>query len=216
MFPRLTASCIVAALAMAAAPIEAGVIAENGIDEQFSGTVAACGQSVHVPVGSSWNNISFSFGEYNTGVPLASSDATLYLLDQEYLGPASTLSSSTSGYIAATSSIQAFGGGQEWVFDAAVTLAPDTDYWFCMDRHTNETEPFMGVVSITRDTYDGGNFYYSTPSSADYVSDDDGDLAFQLNGTAVPEPATGLLLLIAATGIVALRRRFARFSPARN
>ncbi len=205
MHLRFATFCAFVLLAITLRPLHAGVIAQNEIAGQFAGTIVACGQSVHIPVGPSFSDIGFSFGEYNTGVPLASADATLYLLAQEYLGPANALSSSTAGYIASTSAIQPLGSGQEWVFDAAVTLLPDTAYWFYMDRPTNTTDPFMGVVSITTDTYAGGNFYYSYPADMDYVSDDDADLVFQLNGTAVPEPAAVVLLLVATMSIAAFK-----------
>ena len=96
----------------------------------------------------------------------------------------------------------------EWIFDSSVVLQPDTDYWFYMDIPTNETDPFMGLVSITTDTYAGGNFYYSYPADQNYFSDVDSDLAFRLTGTsAIPEPSMAFALIIAGGFVLSRRRR---------
>jgi hypothetical protein len=154
------------------------------------------GQSVTTPGGGPWNNITFNF--YNSSGAFATGN--MYLLNQEYLGTPSALSSSTSGYLATGTAT----GGTAWVFDPSVTLQANIQYYFYMSS-TNGT-----YIKISTD-YADGNAYNATDTSSSYMYSVGSDVNFQLSGDPAPAPlpGAGLLsyLVVGCGALTALRKK---------
>ena len=170
-------------------------------DGFFTPNVQAVGQSVTTPVGGPWNSIKFNF--YNTNydgvtATLGSELAygSLYVLNQTYTGLPSGLSTSTPGFLAATSTIQ----GGEWVFSPSVILQANTQYYFFTDTISTAR------VASMLDRYSGGTAIRTFPGP-NYQVDTVHDAVFQLQGTAVPEPSSVLLVGMGVFAVGVLRWR---------
>jgi hypothetical protein len=103
-------------------------------------------QSVTLPVGGAYNTLRFRWMPAPGAGPLTGS---LYILGQEYLGRVSAVGTAP-GLIARSIRIE----GDEYVFDAAVTLSGGTKYWFAADSPVR----FLCSQS-TSDIYAGGDLY---------------------------------------------------------
>jgi hypothetical protein len=108
---------------------------------------ARLAQSVALPAGGAFNNIRFRWTPSNGAPPVT---GALYIIDREYAGPLSELSTAP-GLVARSIRIE----NGEYVFDAAVTLAGGSRYWFGADSN-------VGYVSSQRttDIYPGGDLYF--------------------------------------------------------
>lgn len=80
------------------------------------------GQSFTTPTGAGWTDITFKFFDGNDA---ALAEGDLFLLTQRYSGVVNALSSSTDGFLAQSTGIS----DNAWIFDSAVTLQADTQYW---------------------------------------------------------------------------------------
>ena len=179
--------------------LSAGVITEN-----LSGTYDTTGsgfwlgQSVTTPADGPWSDLSFNMiSAGNSPYALG----TLFLLAQAYSGTPGGLSSSTSGFVASTSSIVS----GAWVFDSAVTVESSTTYYLYENAAISDTEVRFGI-----NAYSGGIAYQANNSTSSYAAFASVDLQFQFQGTqapSTPEPATAFSALFALGGIALLKRR---------
>src|ERR1044071_6225742 len=109
---------------------------------------APLAQSITLPAGGSFNHIRFRWTPFPGAPPIS---GTLYVIDQEFLGPLSPLAT-VPGLVARSTGID----GGEYVFDPAVILTGETKYWFATDSS-------VGYLSSqpTTDIYPGGDLYFS-------------------------------------------------------
>lgn len=143
-----------------------------------------------------WNDLEFNLYAYPSLDPIAGGN--LFLLTMEYLGTPGDLSGSTPGFVAQATGIV----DDKWQFDSAVTLAPNTQYWFYTDTSLGEVMLVPGTASLTS--------YLAFDATSSFVaSNKAGDFAFLLQGNVVPEASTGLLFIAGLSGL-AVRRRTLR------
>src|SRR5262245_9193423 len=115
-----------------ALPARADVIVQVEPRFSFGSIGAAPGQRVTTPAGGPWDNITFNWYSGGRGdVPIAL--GTLYVLDREYLGLRSGLSTDTPGFLAVGHGVGVAYPLPQYAFDPAFTLQPDTTYWFYSD-----------------------------------------------------------------------------------
>ena len=122
-------------------------IAELSVPNPVQTGPARLAQSITLPAGAAFNNIRFRWIPSNGAPPLT---GNLYVIDREYLGPLSELSTAP-GLVARSIRIE----GGEYVLDPAVRLAGGTQYWFGADSD-------VGYLSsqVTSDVYPGGDLYF--------------------------------------------------------
>ena len=126
---------------------------------------------------------------------------TLYLYSQAFTSTASNLGLGT-GFLG--SSTYTPTGDAGWNF-TGITLDPNAMYYFYV--HPDST---FDVARTTGNQYSGGNYYYAYASSATFSDPTSGsvDLAFSVNGGAIPEPATAAGIAgVAAIALAAMKRR---------
>jgi hypothetical protein len=123
-------------------------IAELLIPNAVQTGPARLAQSVTLPAGGAFNNIRFQWIPSPGAPPLT---GALYIIDREYLGPLRVLSTAP-GLVARSIRIE----NGEYVFDAAVTLAGGTQYWFGADSDVKYLSS-----QRTSDIYAGGDLYFS-------------------------------------------------------
>jgi hypothetical protein len=197
---------VAAALGLAvgvAGRAKAGVITEFTTGSDSLNTNIP-GQSATTPAGGPFNNISFNFFDTG-GNPLAFGD--LFILTKEYLGTPADLNESTPGFLAESTTVS---GGQ-YVFDAAVTLQANTQYFFYADQASS------ALVGSIRGGYAGGSQYGALTAADNFVALGRSDINFRLSGTAtaVPEPSTLALTAVAGlAGLGCLWRRRRAVRPA--
>ncbi|AMV27469.1 hypothetical protein VT84_23920 [Gemmata sp. SH-PL17] len=202
---RIALALITAALC--AGPATAGFTITEYTGPSTGHTVStfAVGQSFTTATGGPWDHITFNFfASGGATTPVAS--GTLYLLDQEYLGRAIDLSTSTPGFLA-TGTATAAG---VYAFDSGVTLQAQTQYFV----YTSAAIGTNIAVTLPGD-YGGGKAYNNQPN-LNFASPFGGisDALFRVQGevagpppVAAPEPASVTLGLLGAGGLFALRRR---------
>ena len=168
------------------------------------------GQSLTTPNTQPYTDISFNFFETfaQPGVGLVDGDpfaeGELFLLTEQYSGTADDLSSATAGFVAQTSTIVAEGAGTEWVFASDVILHPDVTYFFYARNlganfGTSKARDNGGV-----DGYSGGDYFQTEDggSGTNFRRFAGADWRFELEGTAVPEPGSLGLFVVAAAAVV--------------
>ena len=182
--PKRTIILLAIACLMGVVPLNADIIAINNVGASTNSVFP--GQSVTTPGGGPWSNLVFNwFG------PGLSEEAagTLYLLSQPYLGSPAALSNAVPGFIAAAGAV-----GDAYTFAPSVTLDPLTTYFFFNSQ--------VLTISGNGDTYAGGNGYGAFSAAGSFFSSPAEDINFRLQGTAIPEPSS-VVLLISAVGISA-------------
>lgn len=185
----------------------ADLVTEN-VNAAFDSTDGEVGQSFTTGIAPQYNSISVGiFADAGNPASNPSVEGSLFLLSEEYLGTALGLSSSTSGFIAQHQSVSA----GAWVFDDAITLQGNTQYWFYTQGYTSET-PAIGFAGgggtyAGGITYSGGNGDLAGGAPEDtFIPALNIDLGFRVSGAAVPEP--GSVAFIGCLGaIMGLRRR---------
>jgi hypothetical protein len=186
---------------IAAWQLSGGTIAS---DTNTTGTSALTGgywgETFQTPAGGPWNTLTFNFFS-DSAATTAEATGILYLLNLEYLGTPSDLSSSTPGFIGSTAA-----SGGLWTFNPSLSVSAGTEYWVYVD--TAQPTIYGGVAAVANQ----GPYY--TDSSADpYFALTDTDVNFNFSGSTgeredTPEPTT--LLLMAPALLLVLRRRLAR------
>jgi len=166
------------------------------------------GQSITTPGIGQFSNVTFNLfantiknNTFVQGNPYA--EGSLFLLTEQFSGPANQLSSSTSGFLASTANVVPDGAGFEWAFAADLVLEPSTEYFFY--SATPQTSPFGISFSTGADSFSGGNLF-SASTDGGFSPDFAADHHFQLAGTAIPEPSS-LFVIVVAAGLHALRRK---------
>ena len=166
------------------------------------------GEELVTPVGGPWNSLTFNFFSADSpagGIPNTPAAAgTLYLLNSEYLGLASALSTSTPGYLASTSTVS----GGVWDFASSVTVSPGVTYWLYGGSQ-------MSALTVTNSSaVNPPTPYFDVPEGpVGFFPVTGADVNFNFSGTVVttsgtPEPTT--LLLMAPALLLVLRRRLTR------
>lgn len=164
------------------------------ITQDQSGTATSSGgffwgQSFTTGAGTGWNNITFNLYDPQNN-PLAG--GTGFIFASQFAGTVANLASGSPLAISVSS------GGGLYTFAPAFTLAAATQYFFYTD----------GSLTLrgNGNSYTGGNYFYSGNVNSGFSSSGGNDVNFQVNGTAVPEPATWAML-IAGFGLVGLAAR---------
>ena len=187
---------VLATSTLSATRASAATIAEYTGGTLSLGTVFG-GQAITTPSGGPWDDISFNF---YSDVPATTPSAagTLFLLSNSYTGLPSGLSTSTSGFIAASVNIV----GGVYVFDPGVTLQPNTEYFL----YPNAQVPESGVSTGGTP---GSFATYARNASTNYVNITGATENFRLSGAvaSVPEPGTTYMPL-AAAGLLFCMYRF--------
>jgi hypothetical protein len=171
-------------------------------------TLGYFGEELVTPVGGPWNSLTFNFFSADSlasGIPSTPAAAgTLYLLNSEYLGLASALSTSTPGYLASTSTVS----GGVWDFASSVTVSPGVTYWLYGGSQ-------MSALTVTNSSaVNPPTPYFDVPEGpVGFFPVTGADVNFNFSGTVVttsgtPEPTT--LLLMAPALLLVLRRRLTR------
>ena len=184
----------------AAVSSHAGVLQSNvgGTDPNSTAFFA---ESFTTPTGGPFDDLFVAFFADSAGnTPFAS--GTIFLLSSLYTGTPNALTTSTPGFIAASTGVV----GNEWMFAPSVTLASSTQYFF----YTTSSIPtltFLGGNGTAETAYfapTGTSNFTSTTTTANYEVL--GDVA---GSGSVPEPGTFLLLGVGASLLLIglLRRR---------
>ncbi len=147
------------------------------------------GQSVTTPGAGPWNELAFNWFDLNGA---ATAGGTLFVYDQAFAGNPGALSAAAPGFIGQSANIVA----GVWHFAPSVVLQANTQYFF----YSSVALTVSGSGGPAT-AYPGGSGYFSNGTEA-FFTDPSDDANFRLTGTAVPEPATGLLVL---TGLAAAR-----------
>ena len=168
------------------------------------GVAEATGESFTTPGGGAWNNISFNFfSDVPAVTPLAAGHA--FLLTQEYLGAPGSLSSLTSGFLA--ESVGVLGG--KYIFDSAVVLNSNTEYWLYDDTNIQTTGSNTGG-SAAGQAYFGGAGTFDTAGGGQLTN-------FELDGSAAPVPEPGTWLSgVTGLAILGLVKGFVKRGPRRG
>ncbi|MFC5051157.1 PEP-CTERM sorting domain-containing protein [Rubritalea spongiae] len=173
------------------------VIVDNLESNQLTGQTNDYGQSFIFSNGTSWNSLTvslFSTAGNPSATPFAA--GTLFLLDSEYLGAQAALSPATAGFIAETSNVI----NGEWVFNPTKSIDANTQYWIY-----TQGEAITPIAFNDSNNYADGIAYQDTGGG--YGAASYADLAFSIQGSAVPEPSSVFLFGIGSLLGFTVRRR---------
>ena len=174
----------------------AGVIVQNTAGPGILVPSGFSGQSFTTPSGGPWDDITFNFLSGTT--PVAS--GTAFLLDEQYLGTPSNLSSATPGFLGESTGIT----GGKYVFLTTLELQPGVQYF------VYENTLILGSTLSGGNTIVGGQLYFSTSTSIDFATDAGLSLNFTVSGdvvsAVVPEPSPLTVLVAALLGFGFVRR----------
>lgn len=186
---------------LSALSVSAAVVVEYGPAADLFSHGQAVGQGVTTPAGGPWTDIQFSWIRSSDASRLA--EGSLFLLSSAYSGTPANLSVSTTGFIA-TGTVSGGGVGTSYTFDPAVTLQPNTQYFFYSSNHPGG----VGAVDIDiSGTYTGGSRYGSANGTGSFTVRP-GTVSFVLEGVSpVPEPAetAAISLGLALVGLAGRR-----------
>jgi hypothetical protein len=176
----------------------AGVIVQNTAGIELLGAPFFTGQSFTMPsAGGPWDDITFNFFS-NIPATTPAAFGTAFLLNQQYLGTPSNLSSSTPGFLGESTGI----AGGMYLFPATLALDPSVQY-FVYENALIPTDAISGGNIIG-----GAQSYSTTSASGNFVSSRASN-NFSLFGTVVsgvPEPSPLMVLVTALLGFGFLRR----------
>jgi hypothetical protein len=179
---------------------EAAIIAENTTLNETLGGSGYWGQSFTVG-SSNYGDVVFSWLGQDGVTELAAGN--VFLLDQEYTGSPSGLSTATVGVVA--ESIGTNSGKYEFL--ATIILSSNTQYWAYMgDDSTlagggyNSTNNYSGGVYHQTQNFNDANSNYSDVGGGI-------DAGFRVSGTVVPEPSSSLFFGLAFLGVITRRSR---------
>jgi hypothetical protein len=152
------------------------------VTEGLVGTWNYAGQSVTLPSGGAFDNIRFAWYHYKPRGE-ATAFGRIYVLDREYLGAPSGLSSDMPGFLG-RSDVQPSGlvstQGTEYALPADLVLQGGTTYWF----YTDTQGAFANSFDL--DLYPGGTHYISGMRDLPFrISVASGRM---VNGAFVPAP----------------------------
>jgi hypothetical protein len=191
---RCTIALVVATFGLVPAA-RADIITENLGGIKTSGNGFYFGQSLVTPAGGPWHNLTFNFFS-NVPATTPTAAGTAFLLSQEYLSTPASLSSSTPGFLAASTGIVA---GQ-YTFASGATVLPNTTYWLYENTAFDDISGGNDVSGTVR-------VYYSRGIDVNFQSNLSAN--FRLSGDVVtsPVPAPPAVVLVGlGAGCVAVKR----------
>jgi len=185
---------LAAIVALATATLAATIDSQTAGSNFVGNSTNYFGESFTTPGGGPWNDIGFNF---YSNIPATTPVAvgTAFMLSEEYSGLPSGLSSSTPGFLAASTSISS---GQ-FIFDSSLVLQPDTQYFLYA------TTPF----SITAGRPDfSGQAYISIGGSQDFtLLNGIEDANFLVSGNVTtPEPSS-IVVTLPALGLFIMAQK---------
>jgi MYXO-CTERM domain-containing protein len=195
-----TSHILAVAAALAGAALAATIDSQTAGNNFVGNSTNYWGESFTTPGGGPWSNIGFNFySDIPATTPAAA--GTAFMLSEEYGGTPLGLSSSTPGFLAASTSIVS---GQ-FIFDPSLVLQPDTQYFLYANT------PFS--ITGTRGDF-SGQVYFTTSTSQDFtLLDGLVDANFLVSGNAiasVPEPSNFVFALPALGLFLLWQRRWRR------
>jgi hypothetical protein len=203
-FSKMIILGIIAAWQLSAATV---TIAQDKIINSTSAPEAGLYWGETFQALASASNLTFNFYS-DAALTTPEATGTLYLLNSEYLGTPSGLSSSTPGYLASTGASTS--GPALWIFPS-VSLSAGTEYWV----YGSSIQPSIYTIG-TPFPPDGAYFFVTGSDGFNAIGDENGfnaDLNFLATTNTgeredTPEPTT--LLLMAPALLLVLRRRLTR------
>jgi hypothetical protein len=182
--------------ALAGAALAATIDSQTAGNNFVGNSTNYWGESFTTPGGGPWSNIGFNFYSDIPAITPAAA-GTAFMLSEEYGGTPLGLSSSTPGFLAASTSIVS---GQ-FIFDPSLVLQPDTQYFLYANM------PFS--ITGTRGDF-SGQVYFTTSTSQDFtLLDGLVDANFLVRGNviaSVPEPSN-FVFTLPALGLLLLAQR---------
>jgi hypothetical protein len=197
LFRWLAVSCLaigfVAFLLPARLAADTIASSTDGLVPNYDGYFGAVVTTPTLPnVAHEWFNVTFNWIAPDSS---AAAFGTLFVLTQEYLGTPAALSSSTAGFVAASTGIS----GGMYDFASNVKLFPNTTYWF----YSNADIPDGAIIGLGS----SGDTYYATSANTNFdLFSGIGAPDFSLKGT-VPEPATISLVGLGIAALAAFKRK---------
>ncbi len=177
-----------AALLGVSAVAQAGVIAQNTLGGLPNTGGFYYGQSFTTAAGYGWDHIIFSFLD---DTPTEFAIGTGYLFTQEYLGLPGGLPGGSGLLGAAVSS-----GGQ-YAFNAVMTLAGSTMYYFYSDSGAGGGSFSGGAVAP------GGNLYFAASADGNFTPNEvSTNYRVSADASPVPEPGTMAMFALGAGSVL--------------
>ena len=179
----------------------ADIVAENlAAPDNWNAGDFGTGQSFLTGSADKYNQLRVNYFTNNNPVSNPRAFGSLFLLDQEYLGTRASLSALTPGFIAQSTGVE---NDEFWVFDSAVELSGDTQYWFYT------TDNITSVIVSGNSSYADGNAYVADGSGS--FSAQAIDFGFAINGNPISVPEPSSIAILGLVGCVLLSRRRKQF-----